>query len=84
LCLRLTVSVSATLLSVTKPMFTIETNVYKAAGPCQNADGSTALFAASLTKFSTLKMEAVRSSETSVNFYQTPQRNIPEYSRVHI
>jgi hypothetical protein len=29
---------------------------------------------------STLEMEAVRSSETSVNFYQTTRRQIPENS----
>jgi membrane-bound lytic murein transglycosylase MltF len=30
-----------------------------------------------------LMMEAVRSSETSVNFYQTTRRNIPEDSHLH-
>jgi hypothetical protein len=29
-------------------------------------------------------MEAVRTSEISVNFYQTTQRNIPEDSHLHI
>jgi hypothetical protein len=28
-------------------------------------------------------MEAVRPSETSVNFYETTQRNIPEDSHLH-
>jgi hypothetical protein len=30
-----------------------------------------------------LMMEAVSTSETSVNFYQTTQRNIPEDSHLH-
>jgi hypothetical protein len=31
-----------------------------------------------------LTMEAVSTSETSVAMYQTTQRNIPEYSHLHI
>jgi hypothetical protein len=31
-----------------------------------------------------LMMEAVSTSETSVNFYQTTRRNIPEDSHIHI
>jgi hypothetical protein len=31
-----------------------------------------------------LKMEAVRTSETSVNFYETIRRNIPEGSHLHV
>jgi hypothetical protein len=38
------------------------------------------LVATFLAYFSTLKMEAVRSSETSVNFYQTTRHYIPEDS----
>jgi hypothetical protein len=34
--------------------------------------------AASLASYLTLKMEAVHSPETMVNFYQTTQSNIPE------
>jgi hypothetical protein len=30
-----------------------------------------------------LKMEAASTSETSVNFYQTTRRNIPEDSHLH-
>jgi hypothetical protein len=31
----------------------------------------------------TLMLEAVSSSETSVNFYKTTRRNILEYSHIH-
>jgi hypothetical protein len=31
-----------------------------------------------------LMMGAAGTSETSVNFYQTARRNIPEYSHLHI
>jgi hypothetical protein len=41
------------------------------------------MLGASLAYTSTLKMEVVRSSETSVNFYQTTRRHIPEDSSVH-
>jgi hypothetical protein len=37
----------------------------------------------SLADFSTLKMEAIRSSETSVQFTRSTQRHIPEDSIVH-
>jgi hypothetical protein len=32
----------------------------------------------------TLMMEAINTSETSVNFYQTSRRNIPEDCHLHI
>jgi hypothetical protein len=41
------------------------------------------LFAAYLAFSSTLRMEVVRSSETSVNFYQIRRRHIPENSSLH-
>jgi hypothetical protein len=39
--------------------------------------------AASIIRTIALMMEAVSMSETSVNFYQTTQRNIPEDSHFH-
>jgi hypothetical protein len=42
------------------------------------------MFTASIIKAVTaLMMEAVRNSETSVNFYQTIRRNIPPESHLH-
>jgi hypothetical protein len=38
----------------------------------------------SMAYFSILYMEAVHSSETLVNIYQTTQRNTPEDSALHI
>jgi hypothetical protein len=39
--------------------------------------------AASIIKTITLMMETVSTSETSVNYYQTTRRNIPEDSHLH-
>jgi hypothetical protein len=38
---------------------------------------------ASIIRAIALMMEAVRTSETSVNFYQTARRNIPQGSYLH-
>jgi hypothetical protein len=38
---------------------------------------------ASIIRAIALMMEAVRTSETSVSFYQTARRNIPEDSHLH-
>jgi hypothetical protein len=41
------------------------------------------LRSACFTYSSSLKLEAIRSSETSVNFYQTSRHHIPEDNTVH-
>jgi hypothetical protein len=41
------------------------------------------VLAASTIRVITLMMEAASTSETSVNFYQTTRRNIPEDSHLH-
>jgi hypothetical protein len=41
------------------------------------------LAASIISKITTLMMEAARTSEKSVNFYQTARRNNPEDSHLH-
>jgi hypothetical protein len=41
------------------------------------------VLAASIIRVTALMMEAANTSETSVNFYQTIRRNIPQDSHLH-
>lgn len=54
-------------------------DVTQRAVACKSQAYSASLFACSAHS-STLKMEEVHSSKTSVNFYQTTRRHIPEDS----
>jgi hypothetical protein len=59
-------------------------NPYSGSERCKQKEGSSKRSACLLSIYCTLKIVAVRSSETSVNFYQTTCTHIPKDSTVHV